>query len=103
LKHKVTPITDTPSGIRRATVRAFIHERARVVVFSRCVRVNSVPPRLTDTRMLYIDRTILFLASGAASSFATNRAGARSTAAGGSLIRKNIPSEPTNSKQSKNT
>jgi NAD(P)-dependent dehydrogenase (short-subunit alcohol dehydrogenase family) len=129
LKHKVTPITDTPSGIRRATIRAFIRERARVVVFSRCVRVNSVAPRLTDTRMLDrfsgtpedkaaptsvvprdcvgksddIARTILFLASGAASSFVTNRADARSTAAGRSLIRKNILSEPTNSKQSKNT
>jgi NAD(P)-dependent dehydrogenase (short-subunit alcohol dehydrogenase family) len=59
--NKVAPISGTLTGIRRSTVRAFIRERARVVVFG-CrtksgaraagVRINAVAPSPADTRML---------------------------------------------------
>jgi hypothetical protein len=61
LKNKVARATGTLTGTRRATVRAFNRERARLVVFSRRTKsgalaanvcVNAVAPRPTDSRML---------------------------------------------------
>ncbi len=64
MKDNVALITGTLTGIKRATVRAFVREGARVVVFNRLtksgalesaaagVRVSAVAPRPTDTGML---------------------------------------------------